>query len=324
MNFILYVLYRMLGVTKKQFHIFSAIGFIFICLAIPVFSSFDELFHLNAHRHDLNTNESPASSNARVVFSINTAESEIWNQNMTSQYSKMTKNASLSVIFNNSPLIFGTSGLNFVHQRYYINFTNLLYMGSALILINAIIYSTRKHNSADEQKSSIYGSYPQYIKSITQTGVSNLQTLIFDLILSNPGIHFAKICETLHRENGVVQYHIQNLEQSENLIMSHKDGGFHRYFPNICLFHDSFTRIVLSEIFHQTSANVLQNLWNSDIPLTNKNLREEIGVSRQHISKNCQVLVEKGIIHQNKQGRELVYNLSEAALLVFNFYFKIR
>src|SRR4030043_112706 len=52
---------------------------------------------------------------------------------------------------------------------------------------------------------------------------------IYEVIKVNPGFHFRKICRTMNKKMGVVQYHARLLEEA-GLIQSFDDGRYKRFF----------------------------------------------------------------------------------------------
>lgn len=195
--------------------------------------------------------------------------------------------------------------------------SSLALLSGIVLIVNVVIYSTRK-----ETKASPIQNYLDYradlLVNSQYTSISSLQDIISEVIYVNPGIHFTKICETLCRENGVIQYHLQNLENNDKSIISHYDGGFHRYFPNIPVFQDEYTRDVLSEFHHQTSSKIIQEIFQSENQATNQFLRERIGVSRQCISKCCNELVSKGILLKSKLGKQNLYKITPSTFSIIS------
>lgn len=142
---------------------------------------------------------------------------------------------------------------------------------------------------------------------------STVRIQIFELITSNPGIHFRSICRDMGKETGVVQYHVGVLAKF-NKIEPFKDGRFMRYFPtNSTLYNDLGKSIVSA--WNRPLARSLIVLMSDDKKkrFTLKYLSSLLGVSRQAISWHLKTLVERGVVDCEKVNGVNTYGLTADA-----------
>lgn len=215
---------------------------------------------------------------------------------------RSTHDISIEFSYNDHPADFGTSSIFFSSCYLVTNEGIVIFLSSMSLIISTVLYLKK------ETKKDIPLSNLENCTKLQET--SGLPYYIALIIHYNPGIHFSRICEGLNRENGVIQYHLEDLENKKEMIISHHDGGFHRYFPNTPIFHEEFTRILFSQLQHKTNREIIFQLAVKPEVMTNKMLRNEIGVSRQCISKICNELLEQNIIQFYKVGRCLHFQLT--------------
>ena len=187
------------------------------------------------------------------------------------------------------------------------NFSTTVAMISITAIVISAVNSAAVHTGRNAQ---------------TEEDVVGIRDMIFVMVKEYPGIHFKKICEVLERANGTIQYHLNVLEKDDRLIMSFRDGIFHRFFPNESLYKDDFVCNVISQMHHSTPSKILNLLEeNSNKFVSSKYIMNEIGISRQCISKACKDLASKDIITSKKDGHTIKFQLTTEVQDVFKNVF---
>ncbi len=151
-------------------------------------------------------------------------------------------------------------------------------------------------------------------REIRSTEVLDLRQIIYLVIEEQPGIHFKGICRKTDRKNGVVQYHLRVLENKEQLIRSHEDGGFTRYFPRTNSFSSKLSQNLLSMLQRSSAQPILELLYKNDQPLSRNTIAQKIGVTPQGVSWNTKKLIETGIIKESRVNRQKYFTLTNEAL----------
>ncbi len=150
-------------------------------------------------------------------------------------------------------------------------------------------------------------------------GVLTHRQSILQLIQSKPGIHFNEICRVLGIQNGVTQYHLKNLEMEANLIQSHQDGVYHRYFPNNYeLLTNERSMEILSLIQRPGMGTIMKILWLSETPMSRDNLANEIGITQQGAGWNCKQLIKNSMLSEQKVGKQKFYSLEPEVMKTLN------
>ncbi|MFW9991819.1 MAG: winged helix-turn-helix transcriptional regulator [Candidatus Odinarchaeota archaeon] len=169
---------------------------------------------------------------------------------------------------------------------------------------------------------------PAFIFSSEDVGIDtvdmeqgSLREMVYQVISSQPGIHFRELCRKLNRKNGVVQYHLWTLESIENRIKSHQDGRFTRYFPVNgklpSISSDSYYNLI-SVLKHPTMYDIVNLLRDAENGLSRKVLASELGITRQSVTFNCKKLSTAGIIEETCRNREKHYLLTDETMIVLN------
>ena len=127
------------------------------------------------------------------------------------------------------------------------------------------------------------------------------RTLIYDLIKSEPGIHFSKIKNTLGKDSRTIQWHLKMLEKFD-LIRIEKYGRNVVYFnflleKNYDLFHYFLHKKNAILIF----STILDNPGISFIKLLDK-----IGIPRTTLMGKLKILFENGFLNIDYQSNQLI------------------
>ncbi|MHA2333348.1 MAG: winged helix-turn-helix transcriptional regulator [Candidatus Hodarchaeales archaeon] len=177
--------------------------------------------------------------------------------------------------------------------------------------------------SSNENESLILLTLPAFVSSPgdfdidkDNKEIGSIRDMIYQKIVSQPGIHFRKLCRELNKKNGVVYYHLQFLESSENRVKSHRDGGFTRYFPvekRLPGISSDYYHDLLSVLQRPTMSMMIDLLRNADNGLSRKKLSSELGISVQAVTYNCKKLSVAGIIEETCSNRQKYYVLAVEA-----------
>lgn len=115
---------------------------------------------------------------------------------------------------------------------------------------------------------------------------------ILQYIRSNPGAHFTKILSDLGLKNGTLSYHLYKLEKG-GYIKSVFQGSYKKFYP-------SGTKDIPKSVDELIYNVVLQNPG-----ISQPELIELLGLSRQLVYYHIRRLAKKGIIISRKNGRHL-------------------
>jgi predicted transcriptional regulator len=118
---------------------------------------------------------------------------------------------------------------------------------------------------------------------------------LFELITAKPGIHFSEIQRKLDLKQGVLSYHLNVLEKNE-FIKSIQDGTYRRFY----LYDD---KIELEFHLHEMQEKILMVI-NQRPGITQSKISKALGRNRMVINYHLKILLETGILHVEREGRE--------------------
>jgi predicted transcriptional regulator len=119
--------------------------------------------------------------------------------------------------------------------------------------------------------------------------------LIYELITSEPGIHFSAIMKELNLKPGVASYHINRLEKME-LIKSFQDGMYRRFY----LYDQKIEmKVALSDL--QT---LIINVVEDEPGISQVGISKMIGKSKVVINYHVRFLRDLGILILERDGRK--------------------
>lgn len=118
---------------------------------------------------------------------------------------------------------------------------------------------------------------------------------LFELIKEKPGIHFSEIQRELDLKQGVLSYHLNVLEKNE-FIKSIQDGTYRKFY----LFED---KIELEFHLHEMQEKILMVI-NQKPGITQSKISKALGRNRMVINYHLKILLETGILHVEREGRE--------------------
>ncbi len=119
--------------------------------------------------------------------------------------------------------------------------------------------------------------------------------LIYELVRDTPGIHFTALMRELDLKPGVASYHINRLEKEE-LIKSHQDGMYRRFF----LFDEKVEmRLRLSDL-----QSLILDTIKDEPGISQIEISRLIGKSKVVINYHVRFLRDLGVLVIEKDGRE--------------------
>jgi predicted transcriptional regulator len=129
---------------------------------------------------------------------------------------------------------------------------------------------------------------------------------LLGIIITDPGIHYSAIKEEFGLANGQAAYHLDVLER-ENFIRSVRDGKLKRFYsvqtkvPEDVGWSPEETREVIVELVQKRPG------------ISQRQVMEELGLSRDAASYYLRELVKEGRLKAGKEGKYTVYHVPRAA-----------
>lgn len=135
---------------------------------------------------------------------------------------------------------------------------------------------------------------------------------LFEHVQENPGIHFSQLKRDLDMETGLLQYHLQELEEYD-VLESEDHQGKRRVFVAREL--DEEERAILAVLRYETTRGILLYLL-GDGPARNGAIAEALEVTPATISWHLSNLQEDDIVESVKDGRTTLYQVANEELTV--------
>jgi Uncharacterized protein conserved in archaea len=133
---------------------------------------------------------------------------------------------------------------------------------------------------------------------------------IFEHVRANPGVHFNQLKRDLDMETGLLQHHLDTLEEY-GVLVSESHQGKRRVFVAQELDEDE--RTVLSSLRYETTRHILLFLLENG-PARNGEIVEEVGVSPPTVSWHTSRLVEEEVVTEVSEGRTTLYAVEDEEL----------
>lgn len=130
---------------------------------------------------------------------------------------------------------------------------------------------------------------------------------IYQHIAATPGIHFRGLLGELDVAQGTLQYHLRWLAD-EGLVDVSEDGKFTRYYPAAAF--DEADRAVMNALRRTYSRRILAHLLAED-HLTTTDLSDRVGKAKSTVSWHLSNLVEAGLVTKERDGRRVVYAVTD-------------
>ena len=137
---------------------------------------------------------------------------------------------------------------------------------------------------------------PLYYKTPQNLFLNETRANIFEVVTDNPGITFGAITRELNLAPGECQYHIRVLER-EGYIKSKRTGKYTRYY----LVGQKASEV--SKIQEQILVTIKEKEG-----LSQTEIAEELGVSRQVVNYNIKPLVKDGYVVEIKENNRCCYH----------------
>ncbi len=229
------------------------------------------------------------------------------------------------VLGNFIPQIILLSQLTINHSKFHFNTpANILRsnIDNQICLDNSVLASLASDNYAIQIGSGVIGGINLVVSVIIGLNLANYPFMdedqkenlrqdtrmkIFTLIADNEGIHLREICRLLNKKMGVIQYHIQVLENC-GLISSIKEGRYRRFFTNKISLRNHSNKIIMSFIKRETTSKLLYCIYNHNgTGIFHKELAGKVGITSQAITWHIKKLLNENIIRAEKVGRQKKY-----------------
>ncbi len=128
---------------------------------------------------------------------------------------------------------------------------------------------------------------------------------IYEEIVLNPGLHFRELQKRLDMPTGMLEYHLRILEKEE-LIVSKMDGKYKRYFANSSMTQEE--RRIMSALRGDVSRKIIIYLLEHG-SAGHAELAAAVNIKPSALTYHAKILVKKGVIEREKQGREVKYRI---------------
>lgn len=130
---------------------------------------------------------------------------------------------------------------------------------------------------------------------------------IYQHVVANPGVHFRAILDEFDYAQGTIQYQLRWLDEHD-LVEVSDDGKYTRYYP-VADFDDA-DRVVMNALRRKYSRRILAQLLAAG-PLTTTQLSERLDKAKSTVSWHLSNLAEAGLVRKERDGRRVVYEVSD-------------
>ena len=133
---------------------------------------------------------------------------------------------------------------------------------------------------------------------------------IYEYVKTNPGAHLRQIARSLNLPLGTALYHLDYLTGSD-MIVVRRDGRYKRFFVKHMLGRREKDYV---SVFHHSVPRKIATVILAQGKRTQRELCEEVGVSRSTLSFHITQMVEKGLLSCEELWPENIYSLTEPDL----------
>jgi len=130
---------------------------------------------------------------------------------------------------------------------------------------------------------------------------------IYQRIADTPGVHFRALLDELESAQGTLQYHLRWLAD-EGLVDVSEDGKYTRYYP-AAEFTDA-EQTVMNALRREYSRRILAHLL-TDGPLSTTELSDRLEKAQSTVSWHLSKLAEADLVTKERDGRSVVYEVSD-------------
>ena len=126
---------------------------------------------------------------------------------------------------------------------------------------------------------------------------------VYDLVVSNPGVHLREIERLTNLPLGVVRYHLDRL-QREELIFAKEDRYFKRFFPKDKIPNvptDTFA-VLRQESLRKIVLHLLNNPGSA-----HQSMKNALGLPSSTLSTYLSILLSKNVVRRERRGKENLY-----------------
>ncbi|UWG48231.1 putative transcriptional regulator [Halanaeroarchaeum sp. HSR-CO] len=124
---------------------------------------------------------------------------------------------------------------------------------------------------------------------------------IAEAVRTQPGIHFNGLVRSLDLATGQVQYHLKQLDSTDEVVKTELYGRTH-YFPDT---YDDWERRTLALLRRETTRDVVAALLESG-PVRPNALAEELDLARSTLEWHLDHLVEQAVVNKRHSARNQV------------------
>lgn len=133
---------------------------------------------------------------------------------------------------------------------------------------------------------------------------------IYEFVKTNPGAHLRQIARSLTLPLGTALYHLDYLSSSD-MIVVRRDGRYKRFFVKHMLGRREKDYV---SVFHHAVPRKIATVILAKGKRTQRELCEEVQVSRSTLSFHITQMVEKGLLSCEELWPENIYSLTEPEL----------
>ncbi|QAU14525.1 ArsR family transcriptional regulator (plasmid) [Halorubrum sp. BOL3-1] len=130
---------------------------------------------------------------------------------------------------------------------------------------------------------------------------------IYQRIVDTPGVHFRALLDDLEYAQGTLQYHIRWLADKDLIDVS-DDGKYTRYYP-AAEFNEA-DQAVINALRREYGRRILAHLL-TDGPLSTTDLSDRLDKAQSTVSWHLSKLAEADLVTKERDGRSVVYELSD-------------
>ncbi len=151
-------------------------------------------------------------------------------------------------------------------------------------------------------------SYLGYRRICRKNALDNQRRLgIFHFIKEHPGLYFRELLRNMPLAKGSLEYHV-NIMESEGLLRTIRRKGKTHYFTADSLY-PAEDEVLLSAMRSDSLKKILAQI-HQDPGIYGAKIAENVGLSRATVSGHVKHLEELGIVKAEREGRCVVYTIS--------------
>jgi predicted transcriptional regulator len=130
---------------------------------------------------------------------------------------------------------------------------------------------------------------------------------VYDLVVSNPGVHLREVERLTDLPLGVVRYHLDRL-QREDLIFAQEDRYFKRFFPKGRI--PNVPTEYFAVLRQESLRNIMLHLLNSP-GSSHAVIMTALGLPASTLSTYLSYLLRRNVVRREKSGKENLYYVQD-------------